>query len=164
MHSRVPLNAACDMLQVLLESYQAALDGIPDADLNEWSPSAEQNGGGPMTKLGPMGGHVAGAGTWMFEHQVFGLESPRNRDGEFVTPNTRAEIDAKFAAMISRLQELIASDIEVDLTALPPTVRDSVPTWNRMMWLLHLIDHTALHVGHAQIQRQLWLAERGQSS
>lgn len=163
MDARTPLNAAYDMLSVLLSSYQTALDGIPDDDLNGWDASATENGGGEMTRLGPLGGHVVGAGTWMLEHQVFGLDSPRDRDQEFVTPHTRAELDAMFATMLTRFRELIDTHGDVDLAALPPTIRDTVPDWNRMMWLLHMIDHTALHVGHAQIQRQLWLAERGAS-
>lgn len=163
MDARIPLNAAYDMLAVLLSSFQAAMDGIPDDDLNGWDASATQNGGGAMTRLGPLGGHVVGAGTWMLEHQVFGLDSPRNRDQEFVKPHTRSELDAMVVSMLARFRELIDTQGEVDLAAFPPTIRESVPDWNRMMWLLHMIDHTALHVGHAQIQRQLWLAERGDS-
>lgn len=163
MDARTPLNAAYDMLAVLLAGYQDALDGIPDDDLNGWDASATENGGGAMTRLGPLGGHVAGAGSWMLEHQVFGLDVARDRDQEFVTPYTRMELDAMFVTMLARFRELIDTCADIDLTAMPPTIRESVPHWNRMMWLLHLIDHTALHLGHAQIQRQLWLAERGDS-
>ncbi|MEJ7902014.1 MAG: hypothetical protein WKF63_09200 [Thermomicrobiales bacterium] len=32
--------------------------------------------------------------------------------------------------------------------------------WKAAEILLHALDHTALHVGHMQVQRQLWEADR----
>lgn len=163
MHEAI-LRAAHQTLETLIADFQKSLDGIPDDDLTTWKPAAEQDGGGEMTTLAALGVHTAAAGTWMIVHQIFGYDFSRERVLEFNATATRAEIDELFHTMLRRFAELIESDSEVELTALPPTIRPSVPDWTRLNWLLHAIDHTALHVGHVEISRQLWLAERGQAN
>lgn len=155
------LNATCDALEKLLLDYQAALDDIPDGDLASWKPAAETAGAGEMNTFAAMAVHTAAAGGWMLHHQVFGDQVPRDREAEFQAIATRDEIDAVFEGWLASFRERIERGDEVDLTAMPPTIRDSIPDWTRMHWLLHMIDHTALHLGHAQIQKQLWLAEHG---
>lgn len=155
------LKATYDALEKLLADYQAALDGIPDSDLASWKPAAETTGGGEMNTFAAMAVHTASAGGWMLHHQVFGDEIPRDREAEFRAIATRDEIDAVFEGWLASFRERMESGEEVDLTAKPPTIRESIPHWTRMHWLLHMIDHTALHLGHAQIQKQLWLAEQG---
>ncbi len=159
MHSI--LEATYDALDKLLTDYEAALDGIPDSDLASWKPAAETAGGGEMNTFAAMAVHTASAGGWMLHHQVFGDELPRDREAEFRAIATRDEIDAVFEGWLASFRERMESGEEIDLTAMPPTIRESIPHWTRMHWLLHMIDHTALHLGHAQIQKQLWLAERG---
>ena len=34
--------------------------------------------------------------------------------------------------------------------------------WTNADWLMHTIDHIALHTGHLQVQRQLWEYESQQ--
>ena len=45
------------------------------------------------------------------------------------------------------------------------TIRPYSERYNERGWktaevLLHALDHTALHLGHLQVQRQLWETER----
>lgn len=158
---RQVLETACDALEKLLSSFQAALDGIPDDDLASWKPAAAHSGGGEMNTLAAMAVHTAAAGGWMLHHQVYGDQVPRDRDAEFRAVATRDQIDAVFEGWLASFRERIDHGAAVDFDALPPTVRDTMPAWTRLHWLFHMIDHTALHVGHAQVQKQLWLAERG---
>ncbi|MCA9833261.1 MAG: DUF664 domain-containing protein [Thermomicrobiales bacterium] len=160
MTCELVLRAAHQSLGKLVKEYLEALDGISDEDLNTWLPGAVSNGGGEMNTFAAMSVHVIGAGSWMLFHQVFGEEVARDREAEFHATATRQEIDDLFATMLSRLADHIESDADLDLYSLPPTIRETVPDWTRAAWLFHAIDHTALHLGHAQIQRQLWLAER----
>lgn len=154
------LEATYDALDKLLVDYRAALDGIPDSDLASWKPAPETASGETNT-FAAMAVHTASAAGWMLHHQVFGDDLPRDREAEFRAIATRDEIDAVFEGLLGSFRERIESGEEVDLTAMPPTIRESIPDWTRMHWLLHMIDHTALHLGHAQIQKQLWLAARG---
>jgi hypothetical protein len=117
-----------------------------------------------MNTLAAMSVHTVQAGAWRIVHQVFGHDYPRDRDAEFTATASRAEIDAMFDTMLRRFVELIEEQPDVDLSAMPPTIRESSPDWTKLQYLVSLVEHTALHLGHAQITRQLWLAERGQAS
>ena len=154
------LDAAYDALEKLLAEYREALDGIPDDDLAAWRPSTEEGGGGEMNTLAALAVHTASAGGWMLHHQVYGDALPRDREAEFRAVATRDEIDAIFEGWLASFRARIDAGDDVDLGAMPPTIRESIPHWTRMHWLFHMIDHTALHLGHVQIHRQLWLAER----
>lgn len=164
MDNRSVLTAAFDALSVLVQDFLATLDDVPDEDLANWKPSAEQNDGGEMNTLSAISAHAASAASWMIVHQVFGQDFPRDRESEFDVIATREQIDRFFAGMLANFAALIETTDELDLLELPPTVRESQPEWTRLHWLFHAIDHTALHLGHAQIHRQLWQAERADKS
>lgn len=161
--NQVVLRAALQSLELLTADLLKALEGIPDDDINTWKPAAEQAGGGEMTTLAALGVHTTSAASWMIVHQVFGHEFARDRELEFGATTTRAEIDDLFQTMLQRFSKLIETEGDVDLTTLPPSIRPSFPKWTRLNWLMHAIDHTAQHLGHVEISRQLWLAERGQA-
>lgn len=163
MSNRVILEATYASLEKLVAAFLEAIDGIPDDDLNTWKPSAEQQGGGEMNTLGAMSVHTAQAATWRIVHQIFGQNYPRDREAEFSASASREEIDERFGTLLSKFAELIEADPDVDLTSLPPTIHVDHPDRTRMDWLVSTIDHTALHLGHAEIHRQLWLAERAGS-
>lgn len=163
MNSTPVLNTTYMLLENLSHQFLNALDGIPEADLNGWKPSAEQQGGGEMNTLATLAVHVVAAARWRIEEQTFDVHYPRDRDNEFTATATREEIDELFATMLGEFRTLIVSTGDVDLTELPGTIREDDPDRTRLDWLLSAIDHTALHVGHAEIHRQLWLAERAES-
>lgn len=160
MDSKPILNTTHMLLENLADRFLESLDGIPENDLNSWKPSAEQQGGGDMNTFAALAVHVVAAARWRIEEQTFDIPYPRERGNEFTATAKRAEIDEIFSTMISEFHALIASDQEVDLTSPPGTIREDHPDRTRLDWLLSAIDHTALHVGHVQIHRQLWLAER----
>lgn len=125
------IEGAYRSLSLLADDFLSALDGIPEDDLNTWIPTAAAEGGGEMNTLAAMAVHTATAGTWMLVHQVYGQDYPRDREAEFEARATREEIESKFAEMLRRFRELIDSGVEIDMVAMPPTIRDRIPDWNR---------------------------------
>jgi hypothetical protein len=152
--------AVLEMMEILVADLLATMDGIPDEDLAHWKPAAAEQGGGEMNTFAALAVHTASAGSWMFYHQVFGDEMTRDREHEFHAVATRDEIAQVYAQWLEGMRQRIGALEEVDLHSRPATIRESRPNANRMHWLLHMIDHTALHLGHLEIQRQLWLAEQ----
>lgn len=161
MSNQSVLEGVYQSLERVVEEYLEALDGIPDQDLATWKPAAEQQGGGEMNTLSGMSVHTSTVARWIIEHQVFGLDFPRDREFEFTAKVSQAEIVEMFDNMLRKFEGLIESDPNVNLAGPPSTVREYAPDWTKLAWLLHALDHTALHLGHAQVTRQLWLAERG---
>lgn len=149
-----------NVVRSLCDDILATLDGIPDEDLNTWVPGAASNGGGEMNTFAALAIHTAAAGSWMLNHQVFGEEVERDREAEFHATATRAELTRRYAAWMDEMSAKLAHLDKVDLEAAPPSVRTGREDWNRAHWLLHVVDHTGLHLGHLQIHRQLWDAEQ----
>jgi uncharacterized damage-inducible protein DinB len=99
--------------------------------------------------------HITGAEHfWIAE--VVGLQPPtRDRGAEFVTE----AIDA--AELVRRLEEVEAETRQVfagleqdDLDGAREARGRTIP----VRWcILHVIDHTALHLGHMQLTYQLWM-------
>lgn len=160
MDTRLVLNSMYSSLEMISRQFLQSLEGIPDEDLISWKPSAEQHGGGEMNTFAALAVHVVEAAGWRIRQQVFDIPYPREREREFHARATRAEIDEMFASLLSGFRHLIESDTVVELNELPTTIREDHPNRTRLDWLVSSIEHTALHLGHAQIQRQLWLAER----
>jgi hypothetical protein len=155
------LDATYRMLGRQLGQFRAAIADIPDEDLNTWKPAAEAYGGGPMNTFATLAVHITAAGTWRIYQQVYGDEVKRDRESEFRATASADEIDRMFDGWLAGFRERIERENQPDLTSLPDTPREDHPEWTRLDWLLTMIDHNALHIGHVQIHRQLWLAERG---
>lgn len=150
---------AYHILERQLKQFRDAIAGIPDEDLNTWKPMAE-SGGGEMNTFSVLAVHIAGAGIWRLYQQVYDDHIARDRDAEFRATATAAEIDRTFDDWLAGFRERLERASQPDLAGLPQTPREDHPSWTRLDWLLSMIDHTALHLGHVQIHRQLWLAER----
>jgi hypothetical protein len=149
------------VVRALADDILATLDGIPDEDLGTWKPAAATDeDGGEMNTFAAIAIHTALAGRWMVNHQVFGEEVTRDRESEFHAAASRSEIEALYAAWMEDLSARLATLERIDLDAPPLTPRANRPGWTRGDYLLHMIEHTGLHLGHLQIQRQLWQAER----
>jgi hypothetical protein len=149
-------------LQSVVAELFAAMDGIPEDDLNTWKPAAARDGSHEMNTFAAMAIHVASAGEFMTLHAVGGAPSNRNREGEFLSTGSLADIRARYDAWLAGLHTMLDGLTEDDLNAPTTEPRYIERGWPAAEVLLHALDHTALHVGHMQIQRQLWEAERGQ--
>lgn len=143
-------------LEMLHGELARALQAVP-AEALDWSPAPEVN------SLAVLAVHVAGA------ERYWAAELP----GELGTERVRAEefeaAAVPLAALLAGLDESLAAVRAVagglalaDLARLV-TLPDGVQ-WSVGWCLLHGLEHTALHVGHAQLMVQLWQREQAGDS
>lgn len=125
---------------------------LPVVALN-WRP-VEGDDDHVTNSLAVMAVHVAGAEHFWIGEVVGGLPATRDRDREFLL-----EVDS-VEPLLARLEEVAAETRTVfaslkiaDLDKIID-VRGHEATYR---WgILHVIEHTALHLGHMQITYQLW--------
>jgi uncharacterized damage-inducible protein DinB len=104
--------------------------------------------------LAVLAAHVAGAEHFWITEVIGGRLTTRDRDAEFKVQATDASelirrFDAVEAETRAVFSALYAADLEGTREARGKTV---AVRWG----ILHVIDHTALHLGHMQITYQLW--------
>lgn len=138
-----------ERLQALHEGIESAIEVLPLAAL-DWVPGPDMN------SLGVLVTHVAGAERYWIGDVAGHDPSGRDRAAEFRTQGADA------AALKTRLAETLAHSRAVlekltlpDLEARCVSPRDGrrfTVAWS----LAHALEHTALHLGHIQLTRQLW--------
>jgi hypothetical protein len=84
-----------------------------------------------------------------------GDPAPRDRAAEFKAKGlSEAELKARLttceAYMRGALERLTLADLAIVRTT--PSGHEHSVSWS----LLHAMEHTGIHVGHAQLNRQLW--------
>jgi uncharacterized damage-inducible protein DinB len=107
-----------------------------------------------MNSLAVLAAHVAGAEQFWIAEVIGGLPPTRDREAEFATVVASsaplvARLDAVGAMTHQVCERLSAADLEGSRQA---HGREVSVRWA----FLHVIDHTALHLGHMQITYQLW--------
>jgi hypothetical protein len=147
-------------LRALVNDLFATLDGIQEEDFNTWKPAAAREGGHEMNTFAALAIHTVSAAEFMTLHAVGGQPSRRNREAEFEATGSLDEIKARFETWLEGVHELMANFADADLDRESHSVRYTERNWKTAEVLLHALDHTALHLGHLQVQRQLWEAER----
>lgn len=127
-----------------------AIAGL-SAEALAWVPGPEMNA------IAVLVTHLAGAERYWIGDVAGQEPSNRDRDSEF----TASGLDE--AALIARLDAALAhSQSVVARLALDDLATEQVSTRHQqpysVAWaLLHALDHGALHLGHIEITRQLWL-------
>lgn len=149
-------------LRSVVHDLFATLDGIPDDDFNTWKPAAAGEGGHEMNTFAAIATHAVSAGEFMTLHAVGGAPSQRDREAEFSATGNRDEIQVRYHRWLGAVHELLAGLTDADLDRESVSERYRERNWRVAEILLHCLDHTALHLGHLQVQRQLWEAERGE--
>ena len=141
------------MIEDLRGQVRELIVDLPAEALN-WRPLPEADDHA-MNSLAVMAAHVAGAEHFWIAEVVGGYPTTRDRPSEFVIevdgPESLVrrldEVGAETRAVFSRLT---AANLEV--------MRDAHDRSVTTRWaILHVIDHTALHLGHMQITYQLWM-------
>ena len=104
--------------------------------------------------LAVLAAHLAGAEHFWIAEVIGGRPATRDRDAEFVTvAASTAELLQLLEKISLETREVLSSLSESDLNGTRQTKGRIVP----VRWcMLHVIDHTALHLGHMQITYQLW--------
>jgi uncharacterized damage-inducible protein DinB len=130
------------------------ISGLPAEALN-WRPLE----GDAVNSLAVLVAHIAGAEHFWIAEVVGGLPSTRDRDAEFATQASDvSELSHLLENTGAETRDVFATLTEPDLDGTREARGRTIP----VRWcILHVIDHTALHLGHMQLTYQL-LAE-GQS-
>ncbi len=148
-----------ERLEDLRGQISSVIAGLPAEALN-WRPL--ENSDHATNSLAALAAHSAGAEHFWIAEVVGGRPATRNREAEFAT-------EASSSAEIVRLLENAALETRDVFQSLRETdLNDTREAAGRMVsvrWcLLHVIDHTSLHLGHMQITFQLWAGGRSIAS
>ncbi len=117
---------------------------------------------GGANSLAVLAAHIAGAEHFWIAEVIGGRPTTRDRDAEFV-------VQVADAAELVRRLEASGTETRAVFSALTVADLDSTReargrTVNVRWGILHVIDHTALHLGHMQITYQLWRGGQGKPS
>lgn len=140
-----------DRLSDLHHGLAATVDGLPVEAL-DWAPGPDVN------SLSVLLAHVAGSERYWIGEVAGGDPSQRVRSQEFETNGRTAgelqeALDRALAHSSTVLARLSLADL-AEAHAAPLQGRTYTVAWA----LLHALEHTAQHLGHAQVGRQLWQA------
>jgi len=158
----LPIAAAIDLsLTETIERMLVALDGIPDDVFTTWRPAATQDGRHEMNTFTALATHTIGSSEYWTLMAAGTRPMTRVRDEEFLAHATLADLRDRAASFLTDVHTLLDRLTEADFAAeAAPEVGDPDERWSLATCLLHAVDHAALHLGHVQVQRQLWEYER----
>lgn len=131
------------------------LRGVPQDAFNTWKPAAATEGDHAMNTFATLAVHTVSAAEFHALHMVGRRPSDRDRDSEFEATATYDDIEARLMTFLDDLHTMLADMNEADLGGEPGPDRPDLD-WTNADWLMHTLDHIALHTGHLQIHRQLW--------
>jgi uncharacterized damage-inducible protein DinB len=143
-------------LQRLEDLRQQVIELIADlpAEALDWRPTATVEDHA-TNSLAALAAHIAGAEHFWIGEVIGGRPPTRNRPAEFETAGASA---AELRRLLERngdeTRAVFAVLSEANLAATRNVEGRIVPVrWG----ILHVIDHTALHLGHMQLTYQLWM-------
>jgi hypothetical protein len=141
-----------ERLQTLHKDFIATFEDLP-AEALDWKPAADMN------SFGVLVAHTMGASRFWVGDAGLNDPSNRNRPAEFQTSGLSAdELKRRITALESYvragLEPLTLANLADMHTIRHPQGHMIDLTTARA--LLQALDHTGLHLGHAQITRQLW--------
>jgi hypothetical protein len=143
------LEGYSERLQALHANIERSIEGLLLPAL-DWAPGPDMN------SLGVLAAHVAGAERYWIGDVVGRDPSGRDRAAEFHAHGLdAATLTARLAQTLAHSQAVLAGLTLPDLEATRVSPRDGHEF--TVAWCLaHALEHTALHLGHMQITRQLW--------
>ena len=141
-----------DYLKNLLEFHdeiRSAIKGLPQEAL-DWTPGPEFNSVSALVV------HLTGAERYWIGDVIAGEPKERDREAEF---EVRGVAEKELIRRLSENETYIRNTLEPialqELEALRTSPRNGRSV--TVGWALcHVLKHTALHLGHLQITRQLW--------
>ncbi len=139
---------------------RALIADLPAEALN-WRPT-ENAKEHATNSLAVLAAHVAGAEHFWIAEVIGGRPTTRDRDAEFRLEVTDAsELVRRFDAVQVETREVFVALTAADLDG----TREARGKTVAVRWgILHVIDHTSLHLGHMQITYQLWNEGKGKPS
>jgi uncharacterized damage-inducible protein DinB len=145
-----------ERIEDLRGQVQSLIAGLPAEALN-WRPieGEEEHATNSMAVLTA---HMAGAEQFWIGEVVGGRPPTRNRDAEFVAQAADASELVRLLEEVGAVTRTVFSALtEKDLEGAREARGRTVP----VRWcILHVVDHTSLHLGHMQLTYQLWMGGR----
>ena len=151
-------------MEIFLQQYLDKLEGLHSEITKEikdlpqealdWAPGEETN------SIAVLAVHVAGGARYWFSDVLAGEPSGRLRETEFQTRGMRAaEMEQRLASVLSYCRTALENVTVADLDAVRTSPRDGKVV--TVGWILmHILEHTATHLGHIQLTSQLWKQHR----
>jgi uncharacterized damage-inducible protein DinB len=130
-------------------------------DALNWRP-LDGNGDDATNSLAVLAAHIAGAEHFWIAEVIGNHPKTRDRDSEFAAvASNAAELIQMMEKNNSETREVLSTLNDSELNGTRPARDRVVP----VRWcVLHVIDHTSLHLGHMQITYQLWAGGRSKPS
>lgn len=156
------LPATLSLLRTLVDGIFDQLDGVPDDDLVTWLP---RDGMRDVNTFFALATHTVGAGEFWILEAAGGRPVDRNRAEEFRARGTLADLRARYERWLEATEAVFATLDDERLASIYERPADparglSAARRTRAECIAHALEHTAVHLGHLQLQRQLWDAER----
>lgn len=145
------------LLDRLGHSVLEELQGLPDDALNRALPLPETN------TLYALATHILGAGEFWSLAMAGARPLERDRPAEFRARGKLADLAPRYERWLTDAHATL-DVLPDDALAQPVTPPAEFQPWDDEPMtlgdcLLHAVDHTALHLGHIQLTRQLLRAE-----
>ena len=144
--------AYLERIEDLRAQMSSILQTLPQEALN-WRPD-EGSDDHAINSIAVLATHAAGAEHFWIGEVVGGLPATRDRTAEFETVVADTAVLQQRLHTVGQQTRTILQGLALEDLDGTRQARDrTVPT----RWaILHVIDHTALHLGHMQITAQLW--------
>lgn len=147
-----------DYIDKVSEEALEQLEGVPDDDLNSWRPAL---GLRDINTFHALTTHLLAAGEYWILHAAGGQPTHRDRPAEFHAVGNLESLKQRFAAWRSDSEAFLATLTDEDLGRMFVRGGDDPANLSVARCLVHAVAHAATHVGHLQIQRQIWDTEHG---
>ncbi len=138
-----------DRLEVLHTDIRRTIEGLSREAL-DWSPGPDMN------SLAVLAAHTAGAERYWVGDVAGQDASGRDRDAEFRTKGLDVDaLTTRLNAALEHSRRVLENLTVADIDARRISPRDGKEY--TVAWaLMHALEHTAIHLGHMQIVRQMW--------
>ena len=140
------------------ESFEQ-IDGVPDDDVNGWRPAL---GLQDINTFFALLTHLISSGEFWLLSVAAEKPSHRVRSTEFIATGDIAALRTRADAWLSNAEAVFAAFGPEDFGRVVQFKGASSGEPEEATiaeCLVHSVDHTANHLGHLQIQRQIWNAE-----
>jgi uncharacterized damage-inducible protein DinB len=146
------LDSYFQLIEDLRGQVRGLIADLPARALN-WRP-VEGVDDHTTNSLAVMAAHVAGAEHFWIAEVIGNHPMTRDRDAEFkIEVANASELIRRFEAVEVETREVFSTLTAADLDGM----REARGKTVAVRWgILHVIDHTSLHLGHMQITYQLW--------
>ena len=147
-------------IEDLRNQVSSLIADLPAGALN-WRP-IEGGDDHSSNSLAVLAAHIAGAEHFWIAEIIGGRPATRDRDAEFAAVTSdAADLVRALEEVRQETREVFSALSESDLNGTRQVKDKIVPVrWG----MLHVIDHTSLHLGHMQITYQLWNGGKGVAS